>query len=293
MVFRISRCFQGLKQKPPQTLPAIIMTTVNPISVKFYEFLNGDIDKGILENWVYSNKKLEKELPKDFYIDLISFAFKMGDLKSYISKLVELFFDWQEYEVWRTCKLLREILDDKIEIVLATRKLKQIYLDQEKTLKCPLISIQLGIGFESVLDNCPLEPEYQNWNKEDLKKQLEPVEWYKERIHQTALHELSELLNTELKSIDMGQIVDNKHMHDLFAEKLRFPDFYGQNWDALWDSITTLVKMPTKLILYNWVKFEDTFPQDAQMLKKIVSDYNIQISETEIEIKAGNNTYNL
>lgn len=182
------------------------MNEVNPNRIKFYEFLNGDIDKEQFENWIYETNELEIEIPKDHYIDLISVAFRTGDLRTYISKLVDLFFDWQEYEKWRTIKLLKEIYHDKIEIVLSTRKLRQLYCEQEERIKRPLITIKLGIGFDSVLDNCPIESEYHHWNDKDLKKHLEPVGRYREEIRQTAFSELAELLNKELKSIDMGQI---------------------------------------------------------------------------------------
>ena len=109
---------------------------------------------------------------------------------------------------------------------------------------------------------------------------------------ETAKKELSEITNTKLKSIDMGQIVSNKHMHQLFWEKLRFPKFYGENWDALWDAITGLVEMPKKLELYNWNKFEKEFPDDAETLQTIVSDFNNENNGKEIEIKAGNSGYN-
>lgn len=267
------------------------MNEVNPNRSKFYEFLNGDIDTETLENWVYSTKELENELPEDHYVDLVSYAFKTGDLKTYISKLVDLFFDWHEYEKWRTIKLLNKILDDEIETVLATRKLRQLYLEQEERIKWPLISIRLGIGFESLLDNCPIESEYKNWNKDALKKQLEPVDWYKKDIKEAIKSELAELNNKEIKSIDMGQIANNKHLHQLFWEKLRLPDFYGENWEALWDSITGLVEMPKILVLYNWEKFENELPEDARVLRTIVSDYNKEIIESEIEIKAGNDVY--
>lgn len=268
-----------------QTLAVNNMIEVNPNRIKFYEYLNGDIDRRQLENWVYETKELEKELPEDHYTDLISFSFKTGDLNSFVSKLIDLFFDWQEYEKWRTIKLLREILNNEVEIVLSTRKLRQIYLEQEERLKWPLISTKLGVGFESVLDDCPLEAEYKNWNKEALKKQLEPIDWYKEQIHLAVKYELLELNNIELKLLDMAQIVSIDHLHQLFCEKLRFPDFYGKNWDALWDSITGLVEMPKKLVLFNWKKFESKFPEDAKILRSIVLDFNDEIEGSEIEIK--------
>ncbi len=262
------------------------MNKVNPNRIKFYEFLNGDIEKEELENWVYETKELEKELTEDHYVNLISFAFKTGDLKAYIAKLVDLFLDWQEYEKWRTINLLTEILNDEIETVLATQKLRQLYLEQEERIKWPLISVRLGVGFESDLDNCPVESEYGNWNKDALKKQLALIGSYKHELLETVKKELSEITNTKFKSIDMGQIVSNKHLHQLFWEKLRFPGFYGENWDALCDAISGLVEMPRKLELYNWKKFENELPEDAKILKSIVWDFNEEDNGKEIEIKA-------
>lgn len=266
------------------------MIKVNPYRIKFYEFLNDDIKKEELENWVYKTKELEQEFPQDHYLDLISFSFKTGDLKAYVAKLVDVFFDWQEYEKWRTIKHLTKILNGEIETVSATRELRELYLEQKERIQWPLISFKLGIVLESVLENCPDESEYENWNKEALKKRLDPFDSFKEEVMETAKMELMEITNTRLKSIDMGQIVSNNHMHQLFWEKLRFPEFYGENWDALWDGITGLVEMPKKLVLYNWEIFENKLPEDAKKLRNIVSDFNNEDKGKEIEIKAGNNS---
>ena len=96
------------------------------------------------------------------------------------------------------------------------------------------------------------------------------------------------LKSNEVKSIDLSQVTDNKHLHILFAEKLHFPKFYGKNWDALWDSITGLVEMPNTLVLYNWDSYEAEFSQDAKILLEIVEGYNALMTENKIEIKAGN-----
>ena len=45
------------------------MKNMNPNRIKFYEFLNGDIDKEEFENWIYSNKELENEFNEDHYVD--------------------------------------------------------------------------------------------------------------------------------------------------------------------------------------------------------------------------------
>ena len=280
MELRIARCYQQLEMKK-----------INPNRIKFYEFLNGDIGRDELEQWIYLTKELENEFPEDHYIDLISFPYKTGDTKQYITKLVYTFFDNKEYELWRTIKLLQEVSEGKIETVLASRKLRKLYKEQEETLERPLITIRLGIGFESVLDECPIEIEYDLWNPNALKKQLEMVNYYKNELRDSATIELNELKSNEVKSIDMSQVANNKHLHNLLAEKLQFPKFYGNNWDALWDSITGLVEMPDKLILYNWNQFQNELPKDAKTLKELVEDYNIETNKKKIEIKAGNNVH--
>lgn len=268
------------------------MKEINPNRIKFYEFLNGDIERDELEQWIYSTKQLENDFPEDHYFDLISFPYKTGNVKQYVTKIVNNFFDYKEFEFWRTTNLLQEISEGKIETVLASRKLRNLYKEQEEALERPLITIRLGIGFESAMDGCPVETEYKLWNPVSLKEKLKTVSYYKDDLTNTAKIELNELISNEVKSIDMSQVVNNKHLHNLFAEKLHFPKFYGNNWDALWDSITGLVEMPKKLILYNWDQFQTELPKDASTLKELVEEYNTEMNEKKIEIKAGNKVQN-
>lgn len=44
--------------------------------------------------------------------------------------------------------------------------------------------------------------------------------------------------------IDLKNRDSINSFHSLMKEKLKFPEYYGMNWDAFWDSITGLVKMP-------------------------------------------------
>jgi ribonuclease inhibitor len=48
-----------------------------------------------------------------------------------------------------------------------------------------------------------------------------------------------------------------EEFYDEIARKLRFPDYFGQNLDALWDVLTTDVKGPVELA---W--------EDSEMSKK-------------------------
>ena len=269
-------------------LPAIKMNEITPNRLKFYEYVNRDISIEQFEDWVYNSTELEYFLPTDHYNDLISFNFKSHDTLPFIESLIKKLFDWEEYEKWRTIKLLKSIKNQEIELVLATRKMRQLYMEQIEECQTPFISVGLAIGYESELDRCPIEAEYDQWNSEALKKQLEPVEWYRNDIFESVTHELEELLNPDLKTIDLEFIVSIKNLHETFSEKLKFPDYYGNNWDALWDTITGIVEMPQKLVLKNWDRFARTFPKDSKILRRIIDDYNKGQMEREIVITAGN-----
>lgn len=172
------------------------MNEINPNRITFYKFLNEDISKESLENWIYENKELEKLIQKDNYDDLIAFNYKGRETKDYIKSVVEKNFDWQEFEKWRTIELLEKIKSGKIELVLASRKLRQLYLEQEEEIGKPCVSIRLAIGYESLLDNCPIETEFHLWNLDSLKKQLETVELYRDDFLIDVNKELTELIKT-------------------------------------------------------------------------------------------------
>lgn len=170
--------------------------------INFFRFLNKEISINDFEKWIYENPSLESEIGTDFYTDLISYNFKSHDLIPYISRLVEKCFDWMDYEKWRTIRLLSKIKDCEIEIVLASRKLRELYLEQEDKIGKPFISIGLAIGYESELDKCPIESEYHLYDKQTLKKLLKPVSWYKTNFLKSVEQELQELINPDFKTID-------------------------------------------------------------------------------------------
>ncbi|KXO00899.1 MULTISPECIES: barstar family protein [unclassified Bacillus cereus group] len=75
--------------------------------------------------------------------------------------------------------------------------------------------------------------------------------------------------------IDVSNIYSVKELHLLLKEKLEFPDFYGENWDAFWDCITGFVfPLPNKMIFEGWSKLEERLPIDTKIMKKCLLDYN-------------------
>jgi hypothetical protein len=171
------------------------MNEINPNRIQFYKFLNEDISKESFEKWIYKNIGLEKLFHNDHYIDLLAFNYKSEETINFIKSVVKKNFDWQEFEKWRTIAILEKIKNGKVELVLASRRLRQLYLEQEEEIGKTFVSIGLAIGYESLLDNCPIESEYHLWNSDSLKKQLEPIEFYRDNFLIDVDKELTELLN--------------------------------------------------------------------------------------------------
>lgn len=164
------------------------------VRITFYEYLNRDIGATDLERFIYENNGLEYLISQESYVDLISYPFTSGHLHSYIFELVRTYFDRHEYELWRTINVLQDFVNDKIEIVLASRKLYNIYREQEESLDSCLISIELGVGFYSVMDECPIESEYGSDSVEYIERKQQEIIGYRERMKKLALVELGELV---------------------------------------------------------------------------------------------------
>lgn len=74
--------------------------------------------------------------------------------------------------------------------------------------------------------------------------------------------------------IDVSIIDTSKDFQKLLKEKLHFPNFYGMNWDAFWDCITGMVKLPDEIILKGWHIYKSKQKKDALIFEDIMKKYN-------------------
>ena len=79
-------------------------------------------------------------------------------------------------------------------------------------------------------------------------------------------------MNKDIIEIDLSIPNTPIELHRLLKEKLDFPHFYGNNWDAFWDSITGLVTMPKKLIFKNTENLKKNMPEDFRIMKSCLDD---------------------
>ena len=62
--------------------------------------------------------------------------------------------------------------------------------------------------------------------------------------------------------LEGSKLTDRKVLHKILKKKLSFPEYYGENLDALWDCLTTDIEMP---VIIEWIDFE--------ISKKLLGDY--------------------
>ena len=88
-----------------------------------------------------------------------------------------------------------------------------------------------------------------------------------------------------LVKLDVSNVESVRGLHERLAEALEFPDFYGKNWNAFWDSITGLVQMPRRLVITGWSNVVLRWPKDAQIMLDCLRDLNEQHPSWSCEVE--------
>ncbi|WP_432167986.1 barstar family protein [Streptomyces sp. bgisy031] len=74
-------------------------------------------------------------------------------------------------------------------------------------------------------------------------------------------------------TIDVGEVTDERLLHQLLMREFGFPGFYGMNWAAFWDAITGLVDIPEHVRFLSWDQLVAGVPRGAAMLRHALDDY--------------------
>lgn len=88
----------------------------------------------------------------------------------------------------------------------------------------------------------------------------------------------------KLIAVNLSHVTTAKDLHNEIKMSLNFPTFYGMNWDAFWDVITGMVELPEKLELIGWDNIENKLPQDAEILKCLLTKFNAEFPKWSCEI---------
>ncbi len=80
----------------------------------------------------------------------------------------------------------------------------------------------------------------------------------------------------QLVQIDLSGVMSTDEFHSTLSDALRFPGWYGRNWDAFWDAITGLVEMPVQLKISGWDALCKRLPNDAELMQKCLDDLSLE-----------------
>ncbi len=96
----------------------------------------------------------------------------------------------------------------------------------------------------------------------------------------------------ELYTLDFSKVKYYLEFHTVLKKGLDFPEYYGCNWDALWDCLTDMVGDPINIEILGLDNIERRFGKDTvemfvEILKKI-KHYNNDRYSHEINIAVVN-----
>ena len=74
-------------------------------------------------------------------------------------------------------------------------------------------------------------------------------------------------------TIDLRNISRWREMHLLFKDVLDFPDYYGCNWDALWDCLSEMYGEPIHVEIIGLDEFEGKCPETKAPLIRILKKF--------------------
>ncbi|HKB91974.1 MAG TPA: barstar family protein [Opitutaceae bacterium] len=96
---------------------------------------------------------------------------------------------------------------------------------------------------------------------------------------------LRTMLSSKLVVVDVGTAETSAQLQDLLASGFSFPDYYGRNWDAFHDCITTLDPMPKKIVVRGLRALSQRLPRDAEQLTNILEDFQAAPDLTHVEME--------
>lgn len=74
----------------------------------------------------------------------------------------------------------------------------------------------------------------------------------------------------EIGIIDGKDVTNTEALHRILKDQLEFPDFYGENLNALWDCLTGWIELPLTLVWKNFDISQKELGSDADNVLRIL-----------------------
>jgi RNAse (barnase) inhibitor barstar len=86
--------------------------------------------------------------------------------------------------------------------------------------------------------------------------------------------------------IDVSDVRTSEALHELLADTLSLPDYYGRNWDAFGDCITDLEQsqMPMLLRVKGWATLNQRLPREARLFRECLDELSRVRPECQVDL---------
>ena len=87
-------------------------------------------------------------------------------------------------------------------------------------------------------------------------------------------------------TLDFNDVKTAEELHELLRVQLRFPEYYGRNFDALWDCIRDPEQsnIPPLLEITGLSALALVLPREAQLLRECLEELPFERPDIEVHI---------
>ncbi|MDR2084185.1 MAG: hypothetical protein LBP67_04245 [Bacteroidales bacterium] len=154
-----------------------MMALPQDIKEKFYKTIKGDISTDNFEQWLYSNKELERYLDSDDYLDLISLDFKKNGAKYELCELLKKHIDLGEFETYKMLELLNEAKKKNERLPYILMEFYDLYCKGYAFLQDLGIGIGLAVQVPSINDSTA-----ETWDELTIEQQKELLDSFSPKL---------------------------------------------------------------------------------------------------------------
>ncbi len=137
---------------------------MNIFEEKTYKLISREVEISDFEKWIYSEKKLEKLLTYDDYLELISLSYTTPSTLYEAEKILKKYIKIEKYHEWYLRKILQKIIERPSNVYKYISQTYDMYCDGYYFLE------NLGIGYGLSIEVPSSSYSVQTW------EELEPIE---------------------------------------------------------------------------------------------------------------------